>query len=141
MTVPKYVQAADAVRAQIEDGTLKPGGPAPSGAALARLTGFSTLTCRKALSLLVGSGVLVPGPSPNARSRVAGGDPDTAGRLSAALAARRRAAGLKQDEFAAIIGYSLTAVSHAETGRLWRTMTTWGLPTAVHLSSVVLHCP
>jgi len=125
MTVPKYIQAARTVRAQVEDGTLKPGDRAPSGAALAHLTGFSTLTCRKALRVLIGDGLLVPGPSPNARLRVAGGDPDTAGRLSAALAARRRAAGLGQAELATIAGYSLTTVGHAETGRLWQARKFW----------------
>jgi DNA-binding transcriptional MocR family regulator len=69
-TAPRYVQAADVIRAQIADGTLKPGLPVPSGAALARLTGFSQITGRKALRLLVGNGVLVPGPSRNARPRV-----------------------------------------------------------------------
>jgi DNA-binding GntR family transcriptional regulator len=60
----KYEQAAAVVCAQVADGTLKPGQPAPSGGALARLTGFSTLTCRKALRTLIRDGVLIPGPSP-----------------------------------------------------------------------------
>lgn len=65
MTPPpalKYVQAATVVRAQVADGTLKPGQAAPSGAQLARLTGFSKLTCRKALRTLISEGTLVPGP-------------------------------------------------------------------------------
>jgi DNA-binding transcriptional regulator YhcF (GntR family) len=41
----KYKQVAERVRAQIADGMLMPGEPAPSGAALARVTGYSTLTC------------------------------------------------------------------------------------------------
>jgi len=60
--------------------TLKPGQPATSGAALARLTGFSVLTCRKALRALLAEDTLAPGPSRNARSRVAApGGPGPAG--------------------------------------------------------------
>ncbi|HEY6492831.1 MAG TPA: GntR family transcriptional regulator, partial [Trebonia sp.] len=70
--LPKYLRVAEAVRRQIADGTLRPGQPAPSGAALGRITGYSTLTCRKALHALVAEGVLIPGPSRNARPRVAG---------------------------------------------------------------------
>ena len=47
--LPKYARVAAAIRRQIADGTLRPGQPAPSGAELSRVTGFSTLTCRKAL--------------------------------------------------------------------------------------------
>src|SRR5262252_7504967 len=102
--LPKWARVAAAVRAQIADGTLRPGQPAPSGAALSRATGYATLTCRRALRALVAEGVLVTGPSRNARPRVAGGaqprverDLATAARaLSAGLAARRRAAGLTQ---------------------------------------------
>jgi DNA-binding transcriptional MocR family regulator len=68
--VPKYMQAAAIVRAQVTDGTLQPGQAAPSGAALASLTGFCGLTCRKALQVLVSEGVLVPGPAPSTRLRV-----------------------------------------------------------------------
>ena len=67
MTAPRYRQVAASVRAQIEDGTLKPGSPAPSGAALARATGYSVLTCRKALVLLIMEGILRPGPSPTSQ--------------------------------------------------------------------------
>ena len=63
----RHVQAAAIIRAQIADGTLKPGQAAPSGAQLARLTGFCALTCRRALRDLVADGTLVPGASPNAR--------------------------------------------------------------------------
>jgi transcriptional regulator with XRE-family HTH domain len=130
-TAPKYAQAAARIRAQIADGTLKPGSPAPSGAALARATGYSPLTCRKALVLLIMEGTLRPGPSPNARPRVAGTDPagpDRAARaaaLSGALADRRRAAGLTQAELAALAGCSTTTVCHAETGRLWQSRRFW----------------
>ena len=70
MSPPKYKQVAERVRAQIADGMLMPGEPAPSGAALARVTGYSTLTCRKALRILISDGVLVAGASPGARPRV-----------------------------------------------------------------------
>ena len=70
MTTPKYAQLAARIRAQIADGLLLPGEPAPSGAALARVTGYSVLTCRRALRTLIKEGVLVPGTSPGARPRV-----------------------------------------------------------------------
>jgi DNA-binding GntR family transcriptional regulator len=66
---PKYAQVAALVRAQVADGTLRPGEAAPSGTQLARLTGFSVLTCRKGLRLLIREGVLSPGSSPAARPR------------------------------------------------------------------------
>jgi Helix-turn-helix domain len=89
-------------------------------------------TCRHALLRLAAEGVLVKGPSPNSRFRVAGASPgpgfSEAGRaLSAGLSGRRRAAGLRQEELAAIIGYSLTSVGHAETGRLWQSRDWWQL--------------
>jgi DNA-binding transcriptional regulator YhcF (GntR family) len=129
----KYVQAAGIVRDQVSDGTLRPGDLAPSGATLARLTGFSTLTCRKALRTLIADGVLVPGLSANARPRVSlptdapaeRHAADAARSLSAALAARRRAARLKQPELAVLAGVSLTTVGHAETGRLWQSRRFW----------------
>jgi Helix-turn-helix domain/Bacterial regulatory proteins, gntR family len=127
--VPKYAQAAALVRAQVTDGTLKPGQPAPSGAQLARLTGFSPLTCRKALQVLITDGVLTPGPSASARPRVAAppGPPsgDAAGTLSRALARLRRASGLTQPALSALTGYSVTTIGHAETGRLWQSRDFW----------------
>ena len=132
MTAPKYIRAAEFVRARIADGTLKAGSPAPTGAALARITGYSVLTCRRALGALVQAGVLVPGPSRNARLRVPRGPvpagQDAAGAaddLSGALADRRRAAGLTQPELAALVGRSVTTVGHAETGRLWQSRRFW----------------
>ena len=129
MTAPKYAQAAALVRAQVADGTLKPGQAAPSGAALARLTGFSVLTCRRALRSLLAEGTLAPGASRNARPRVAApakpGDGDAVAALSRALAALRRAAGLTQPALAALTGYSVTTVGHAETGRLWQARAFW----------------
>ncbi len=128
----KYLKAAELVRARIADGTLRPGQSAPSGAALAVMTGYSSLTCRRALRLLVEDGTLAPGPSPNARPRVpvtaspAGQVLDQAARaLSAGLASRRRAAGLTQPALAALVGCSLTMVGHAETGRLWQSRDFW----------------
>jgi DNA-binding transcriptional MocR family regulator len=129
--LPKYLQVAGNVRAEIEMGSLLPGASAPSGAALARTTGFSQLTCRKALHLLIKDGVLVPGPSPNAQPRVAcpAHDEQTAidaeRGLSSALASRRRSAGMTQIELAAIVGVSVTTVGHAETGRLWQSRGFW----------------
>ncbi len=110
-----------------------PGEPAPSGAALARMTGYSTLTCRKALGRLIKDGVLVPGTSPGARPRVPPHAPTRGERtlaaaaraLSSALAARRRTAGLTQPQLAEIAGMSVTAIGHAETGRLWQSRRFW----------------
>ena len=131
--VPKYRRVAAAVKRQIADGALRPGQPAPSGAELSRAFGFSTLTCRKALRALIAEGLLVPGPSANARPRVA--DPhapdldrdlaDAARALSAGLAARRHAAGLTQAELAALARVSVTTVGHAETGRTWQSRRFW----------------
>lgn len=131
--VPKYARVAAAVKGLIADGTLRPGQPAPSGAALSRVTGYSTLTCRRALRVLIADGVLTPGPSRNARPRVAGPpqppaerDLATAARaLSTGLAARRRANGLTQPGLAARVGVSVTTIGHAETGRLWQSRQFW----------------
>ncbi|MGH3280863.1 MAG: GntR family transcriptional regulator [Trebonia sp.] len=131
--MPKYARVAAIVRSQIEDGMLPPGAPVPSGAALARSTGFSILTCRHALRTLISDGVLVPGASPSARPRVAPRDPTPSDReladavraLSASLAGSRRAAGLTQRQLAEIVGMSLTAVGHAETGRVWQSRPFW----------------
>lgn len=132
---PKYMQVAARMRVQIAAGLLMPGEAAPSGAALARATGFATLTCRKALRTLIKEGVLVPGASPGARPRVAVGTPtpgeqtlaDAARALSASLASRRRASGLTQSQLAAITGMSVTSIGHAETGRLWQSRRFWEL--------------
>jgi hypothetical protein len=131
--VPKYARVAAAVKGQIADGTLRPGQSAPSGAALSRLTGYSTLTCRRALRILIADGVLLPGPSRNARPRVAGlaqqpGERDLAAAaraLSTGLAKRRRANGLTQPELALLMDVSVTTVGHAETGRLWQSRDFW----------------
>ena len=134
---PKYAQVAARVRAQVADGLLLPGEAVPSGAALSRATGFSVLTCRRALRTLIEDGVLVPGASRSARPRVPPRTPasgertqaDTARALSASLAARRRLAGLTQPQLAALVGVSVTTVGHAETGRLWQSRRFWEGPT------------
>lgn len=69
-SMPKYARVAARIRAQIADGILLPGESAPSGAVLSRATGYSVLTCRRALRILVKDGVLVPGASPGARPRI-----------------------------------------------------------------------
>jgi DNA-binding transcriptional regulator YhcF (GntR family) len=105
---PKYEQVAAIVRVQISEGILRPGQPAPSGARLARATGYSAPTCRKALRVLMNDGVLISGPSAYARPRVAvtAANPaeqnraDVSRTLSSSLAALRRAAGLTQPELA-----------------------------------------
>lgn len=131
----KYARVAASVRARIEDGTLPPGALVPSGAALARESGYSLLTCRRALRVLVADGVLVSGASPAARPRVPpletvriGRDPDDAARaLSVALATRRHEAGMTQPQLAKLIRRSVTTIGHAETGRLWHSRRFWGL--------------
>jgi DNA-binding XRE family transcriptional regulator len=135
MRLTKYQRVAAIVLAQVTDGTLPPGASAPSGAALSRITGFSVLTCRRALRTLVADGVLVPGASGNARPRVPGSGADHDARaltaaqraLCAALAAYRRAAGLTQPQLAQFIGVSVTAIGHAETGRNWQSRPFWEL--------------
>ncbi len=133
MSVPKYAQVAAIIRGQIADGVLRPGEPVPSAAALSRMTGYSTLTCRKGLGALIKSGVLVPGASPGARPRVparaaAPGEEtlvSAARVLSCTLAAHRHAAGLTQPQLAELVGMSITTVGHAETGRLWQGRRFW----------------
>jgi DNA-binding XRE family transcriptional regulator len=131
----KYERVAAHVRGQIADGMLRPGEPAPSGAALARITGYSQLTCRKAIRTLIQEGALVPGPSPGARPRVPPRRPtpgertqaNAARALSTGLASRRRAARLTQPQLAAITDVSVTTIGHAETGRLWQSRRFWEL--------------
>ena len=132
VSTPKYQQVAALIHGQIADGTLLPGESVPSGAALSRVTGYSTLTCRKALHMLIRQGVLVAGPSENARPRVpsrsaSGGKviPDARHSLSTSLATLRRAAGLTQPQLAEIVDVSVTTVGHAETGRLWQSRRFW----------------
>ena len=65
MSTHKYQLATAIVRAQVTAGTLPPGALAPSGAMLACMTGYSTLTCRRALRTLVADGTLAVGVSSN----------------------------------------------------------------------------
>lgn len=134
--VPKRKREAVAnlVRTMIKDGTLKPGGAVPSGAALAREAGCCRTTGRAALQSLLADGTLMPGASPAARLRVA--QPDGAraqdaetlrAALSSTLAVRRRAAGMTQPQLAAKIGMSVTSLAHAETGRVWQSRRFWML--------------
>lgn len=118
------------VREKIADGTLKPGGAVPSAVALAKEIGCHVATCRTALRSLVADGTLTRGASPTARLRVATagggtGRPAPRAPLSSALAACRHAAGLRQPELAEVLGVSVTAVCHAETGRLWQARDFW----------------
>ena len=119
------------VRGQIADGVLAPGASAPSGAKLAQMTGYSVLTCRRALQTLVEEGDLIAGISPSARPRVPSPTrpdltlDDAKRELSAALADRRHALDLTQPQLAEIAGVSLTSIGHAETGRLWQGRPFW----------------
>ena len=120
------------VRARVSDGTLVPGGPAPSGQELTRITGYGVVTCRNALKALQAEGVLIAGVTRNARLRVAGplagqALDDATQALCDELVTRRRAAGLRQANLAELIGHSLTSVGHAETGRLWHSADWWEL--------------
>jgi GntR family transcriptional regulator len=58
----KYVRLIAELRAQIEDGTIPPGHPVPSREQLAKQTGWSRLTCVKALRVLEGEGLLTRYP-------------------------------------------------------------------------------
>ena len=98
---------------------------APSGAELAKETGFRRMTCAKGLQRLLREGVLVQ-LAQATRFRVAGAPLDAAGlELSAALAALRNAAGLTQRDLALEVGKSVTTIGHAETGRLWQSRLFW----------------
>jgi DNA-binding XRE family transcriptional regulator len=129
----KYQLAAAIVRAQIAEGTLPPGALAPSGAMLARMTGYSAPTCRHALRALIADGTLAPGISANARPRVPATEhdgetlADAKRALSTALSAYRRAAGLTQPQLAGLVGMSVTTIGHAETGRTWQSRPFWEL--------------
>lgn len=119
------------VRERIANGTLKPGGTAPSGMALARETGYSVVTCRAALRALVKNGMLTPGVTPAARLRVPRPDGSTydadtlRATLSKTLRTRRHAEGLTQPQLAAKLGVSVTTIGHAETGRTWQSRPFW----------------
>lgn len=59
----KYVRLAASLRAQVSDGSLKPGYPAPSITTLSQRCGLARQTCAKALRVLEAEGYLarVPG--------------------------------------------------------------------------------
>jgi DNA-binding GntR family transcriptional regulator len=64
LTDPRaYVRVAAIVRQQIADGTLRPGGAAPSITFLSREHGHARPTCGRALRMLEGEGLLtqIPG--------------------------------------------------------------------------------
>jgi DNA-binding FadR family transcriptional regulator len=56
---PRVAQVAGDVRTMIDDGTLRPGDPAPTGAALREITGAGLTQCLMALRLLEADGTLV----------------------------------------------------------------------------------
>jgi DNA-binding GntR family transcriptional regulator len=58
----KWRSLAASLRAQISDGTLKPGQPAPSATGLAAARGWSRQTCARALRNLAGEGLLTRYP-------------------------------------------------------------------------------
>jgi DNA-binding GntR family transcriptional regulator len=58
----KYIRLAAELRQKIADGTLAPGQPTPSRVQLAAQTGWSRLTCVKALRLLEREGLLTRYP-------------------------------------------------------------------------------
>lgn len=55
---PVVAEAADAIRAMIASGTLKPGDQGPTSAMLHEATGISVYRCLLGLRLLVAEGVL-----------------------------------------------------------------------------------
>ena len=127
--VRKRDQVAGLIRARIADGSLRPGMLAPSGVELAKELGFAPMTCKAALRILLDEGALTR-VSRTARPRVAGDGPGGDGAelavgLAQAMAALRHAAGVTQLELAAALGMSVTAVCHAETGRLWHGRRFW----------------
>lgn len=60
--LPRYEQLRGALRDLIRDGVTGPGGALPAERELARLTGWSRVTVRKALAALVEEGVVNPKP-------------------------------------------------------------------------------
>jgi hypothetical protein len=122
--VRKSDQVAELLRARIAAGELRPGMLAPSGPELAKELGFAVMTCRAGMQMLLAAGELTR-VSRSARYRVPGDWPSGDGELSRALAARRYEADLTQRELGDRIGMSVTAVGHAETGRLWQSRAFW----------------
>lgn len=126
---PKWRQAVAVVLSLIDSGLLRPGDPVMPATVLAERTGLSPMTCRRALQALTREGVLALNAGIKARRVVAGGEPSAEEaartRLARALAEKRQAAGLHQPELAERIGFSVTSVAHAETGRIWQSQKFW----------------
>ncbi len=129
---PGQRHVAELVRAQIADGTLKPGQSTPSAPALSRATGRNPATCLRALRALVEDGTLEAPHSAQGRPRVPGGATldqqdlrPEADALSRDLGRRRRGAGMTQRDLARLAGVSVTTVGHAETMRLWHGRGFW----------------
>jgi DNA-binding transcriptional regulator YhcF (GntR family) len=76
-TARKSDQVAALIRARIVDGSLRAGMYVPSGAELAKETGFTVLTCRRGLQALFREDVLMQ-MARTTRYRVAGARPRTA---------------------------------------------------------------
>jgi DNA-binding transcriptional regulator YhcF (GntR family) len=68
--VPAYRQVADALRAQIADGSLPPGRALPSESALEHEHGVARTTIRKAIAELRAEGVVETLPSSGTRVRL-----------------------------------------------------------------------
>jgi DNA-binding IclR family transcriptional regulator len=96
----------------------------PSGAELAKETGFAVVTCRRGLQRLFREGVLVQ-MARSTRYRVAGAPPAHGLELSHALEEWGFAAGLTHQEMAREVGMSVTTVGHADTGRLGQSRRFW----------------
>jgi DNA-binding transcriptional regulator YhcF (GntR family) len=133
---PVYLQIAALLHGQIADGTLKPGAFTPNAEELRRTTGHGIAACQKAIRELVMRGELVRWPHRNSRPAVPGTTRDSqpitnAQALSNELCTRRSEAGLTQIELAELTGFSLTAIGHAETGRLWHSRSFWEAVDAV----------
>jgi GntR family transcriptional regulator len=62
LPIPLYYQLAETLRAQIETGTLKPGGQLPSERELGEQLGISRMTVRQAITYLAQKGTLVIKP-------------------------------------------------------------------------------
>lgn len=58
----KYRQLAEAIRAQVASGEIRPGDPAPTITELAAQYGCARQTCAKALRILVEEGILIRYP-------------------------------------------------------------------------------
>jgi hypothetical protein len=103
--------------------TLERGDKAPSGVRLAREAGCHPKAGDAALRLLLASGALTRGVTPKAWFRAADPDGIPDGQtpreeMSRSLAAGRSQAGLTPAELPVKLSVPLTAVRHAEAGRL-----------------------